>query len=107
VALLLIILLIGIIAIPTDRQKAMGTLMGYVHILVRYTLGFSIGVLMLATVWAVVAPLSGWNSNAGKSNYSVTKTGHCGQRFVAGNIGCGGWSERTVRWRCAPSPPTV
>ena len=57
VALLLIILLIGIIAIPLT-VKSDGTLMGYVHILVRYTLGFSIGVLMLATVWAGCAAIA-------------------------------------------------
>jgi hypothetical protein len=57
VALLLTLLLIGIFAIPLTI-KSDGTLMGYVQILVRYTLGFSVGVLMLTTVWAGCAAVS-------------------------------------------------
>jgi hypothetical protein len=57
VALLLTILLIGIFAIPLTI-KSDGTLMGYVQILVRYTLGFSVGVLMLTTVWAGCAAVA-------------------------------------------------
>ncbi|TAN38114.1 MAG: hypothetical protein EPN23_03215 [Verrucomicrobia bacterium] len=57
VALLLTILVVGIIAIPLT-VKSDGTLTGYVQILVRYTLGFSIGILMMATVWAGCAAVS-------------------------------------------------
>lgn len=57
VALLLTILLIGVIAIPLT-VKSDGTLTGYIQILVRYTLGFSTAVLMLATVWAGCAAVA-------------------------------------------------
>ena len=57
VALMLGILVIGVIAIPLT-VKSDGTLTGYIQILVRYTLGFSTGVLMLATVWAGCAAVS-------------------------------------------------
>ena len=57
VTLLLTILVIGVIAIPLT-VKSDGTLAGYVQILVRYTLGFAMGVLMLATLWAGCAAVS-------------------------------------------------
>ncbi|MCX7008316.1 MAG: hypothetical protein NTY53_13895 [Kiritimatiellaeota bacterium] len=57
VVLLLTILVLGVIGIPLT-VKSDGTLAGYVQILVRYTLGFSMGVLMLATVWAGCAAVA-------------------------------------------------
>lgn len=57
VVLLLTILVLGVIGIPLT-VKSDGTLAGYVQILVRYTLGFSLGVLMLATVWAGCAAVA-------------------------------------------------
>ncbi len=57
VVLLLAILVLGVIGIPLT-VKSDGTLAGYVQILVRYTLGFTMGVLMLATVWAGCAAVA-------------------------------------------------
>ena len=58
VVLLLAILVLGVIGIPLT-VKSDGTLAGYVQILVRYTLGFSMGVLLMATVWAGCAAVAG------------------------------------------------
>ncbi len=57
VVLLLAVLVLGVIGIPLT-VKSDGTLAGYVQILVRYTLGFSMGVLLLATVWAGCAAVA-------------------------------------------------
>jgi hypothetical protein len=57
VVLLLVVLVLGVIGIPLT-VKSDGTLVGYVQILVRYTLGFSMGVLLLATVWAGCAAVA-------------------------------------------------
>ena len=57
VVLLLALLVLGVIGIPLT-VKSDGTLTGYVQILVRYTLGFSLGVLLLATVWAGCAAVA-------------------------------------------------
>jgi hypothetical protein len=57
VVLLLTVLVLGVIGIPLT-VKSDGTLAGYVQILVRYTLGFTMGVLMLATVWAGCAAVA-------------------------------------------------
>jgi hypothetical protein len=54
---LLSILVLGVIGIPLT-VKSDGTLAGYVQILVRYTLGFAMGVLLLATVWAGCAAVA-------------------------------------------------
>lgn len=57
VVLLLGVLVLGVIGIPLT-VKSDGTLAGYVQILIRYTLGFTMGVLMLATVWAGCAAVA-------------------------------------------------